>query len=47
MVYTETYQTPQEAKNREYKIKQKKRKSYLDWLVSGKSGYQSENTLIG
>ncbi|MFA6447099.1 MAG: GIY-YIG nuclease family protein [Patescibacteria group bacterium] len=34
LVYTETYATPQEAKNREYKIKQKKRKSYIDWLIA-------------
>ncbi|MFA6603598.1 MAG: GIY-YIG nuclease family protein [Patescibacteria group bacterium] len=36
LVYTETFLSPQEAKKREYQIKQKKRKSYIDWLINAR-----------
>ncbi|MFH1973000.1 MAG: GIY-YIG nuclease family protein [Patescibacteria group bacterium] len=38
LVYTETYSSSQEAKLREYRIKQKKRKTYIDWLISQSRG---------
>ncbi len=34
LVYTEIFPSSQEAKRREYDIKQKKRKSYIDWLIA-------------
>ncbi|MDD5251679.1 MAG: GIY-YIG nuclease family protein [Patescibacteria group bacterium] len=36
LVYTETFPSPQEAKRREYQIKQKKRKSYIEWLLKNR-----------
>lgn len=36
LVYTETFLSPQEAKRREYQIKQKKRKSYIEWLINNR-----------
>ncbi|MDP3245217.1 MAG: GIY-YIG nuclease family protein [bacterium] len=38
LVYLEKYSTPKEAKQREYQIKQKKRKSYLEWLIKNQNG---------
>ena len=33
IVYTEQYDSTQKANLREYRIKQKKRKSYMEWLI--------------
>ena len=38
IIYIEKYKTPKEAKQREYKIKKKKRKSYIEWLISNQNG---------
>ncbi len=37
VAYTETFATASEAKRREYEIKSKKRRSYIEWLIDGQS----------
>ena len=38
LIYTEEYNDSVNAKRREYKIKQKKRKTYIDWLITQNFG---------
>lgn len=38
LVYKEIHKTSQQAKNREYQVKQKKRKSYIEWLINNQNG---------
>ena len=38
LVYTEEFETRSEAMKREYEIKRKKRKSYIEWLIKNNVG---------
>jgi len=36
LVYTESFQTKADATKREYEIKQKKSRKYIEWLISSR-----------
>jgi putative endonuclease len=38
LVYFEKYDTLTEARKREYQVKAKKRKSYVEWLINSRGG---------